>query len=233
MRPRIKPNLNRSSGKNCEAPRFLKGLVHVITGPGPGKTTSAIGLGVRAAGHGYNVCMIQFMKCGKVQNEMSVQDRGEITFLKDTSNFSIISFGRRGFVNKRYVNLVKQGYNELRNELIQQKLEEREIRKILEDTMQDVAFAENAMKHAQSVVQKGLNDLVILDEINIAMEYNLVAIRQVIQLIRNKPVHVELVLTGRDAPTEVINLADYVVAISEVKHPFKSGKLRGRRGIEF
>ncbi|UCH37059.1 MAG: cob(I)yrinic acid a,c-diamide adenosyltransferase, partial [Candidatus Bathyarchaeota archaeon] len=145
----FKPNLNRSNSKDREAPRFLKGLVHVITGPGPGKTTSAIGLGVRAAGHGYNVCMIQFMKCSKVQNEISAQDRGEITFLKDASNFTIISFGRRGFVNKRYVNLVKQGYNELRNELIQQKLEEKEIRTILEDTIQDIASAENAMKHAQ------------------------------------------------------------------------------------
>lgn len=214
-------------------PHFPRGLVHVITGSGPGKTTSALGLGVRSAGYGFNVCMIQFMKRGKVQNDVSVEDRGEIAFLKDASNFTIVSFGRNGFVNKRYVNLLKQGCNELRSELAHQKMDEERIRKILEETMQDMDFAEKAMKYAESIVQKGLHDLVILDEVNVAMVYNLVAIQRLIKLIQNKPTHVELVLTGRDAPAEVINLADYVVTMTEVKHPFRSCKLQGRRGIEF
>jgi cob(I)alamin adenosyltransferase len=214
-------------------PHLTRGLVHVITGVGPGKTTSALGLGIRAAGYGYSVCMIQFMKCGKVRNERPVQDLGEIAFLRGSSNFKIVSFGRDGFVNKRYVNLMNMGNDELRKELVQQKMDEVEIVRILEETMQDMVLAEKAMKYAESVVQKGQHDFVILDEANIAMEYCLVAIQDIIKLIQNKPTHVELVLTGRDAPREIINLADYVVTISEVKHPFRSYGLQGRRGIEF
>jgi len=78
----------------------------------------------------------------------------------------------------------------------------------------------------------GEYDIVILDEINVAMHLKLIPIKEVVELIRNKPKHVELVLTGRNAPKEIIEAADLVTEMKEVKHPYKKGML-ARLGIEF
>lgn len=212
---------------------FKNGLVHVITGCGPGKTTSAIGRGIRAVGYGYNVCMIQFMKSGKIPSEKPPQNLGETSFLKKTNNFTIASFGTEGFVKKEHVILAKKGIHHLKKELIKRGMDNLETLKIAKKTEKDVNLAEKALEYAKSVIKERKYDVIILDEINLALDYGLVDKQKIINLIQNKPAHVELILTGRYAPPEIVNIADYVVMISEIKHPFQEIKMIGRKGIEF
>ena len=97
---------------------------------------------------------------------------------------------------------------------------------------EDVKLAEEALALAEEVVKSGEYDIVILDEINVALDLKLIRTERVVELIKNKPKHVELVLTGRYAPNEIIEVADLVTEMREVKHPFNKG-FQARRGIEY
>jgi len=97
---------------------------------------------------------------------------------------------------------------------------------------EDVRLAEEAFHLAEKTIKSGKYDLVILDEINVALNLKLISLEKVLELIKNKPKHVELVLTGRYAPQEIIEVADLVTEMREVKHPFKKG-CQAREGIEF
>jgi len=97
---------------------------------------------------------------------------------------------------------------------------------------EDVKLAEEAFRLAEKTVKSGEYDLVILDEINVALNLKLISLEKVLELIKSKPKHVELVLTGRYAPKEIIDVADLVTEMREVKHPFKRG-CQAREGIEF
>jgi cob(I)alamin adenosyltransferase len=95
-----------------------------------------------------------------------------------------------------------------------------------------VKLAEDALNLARDVVRSGEYDVVILDEANVALDLKLISLDTVLELIRNKPKHVELVLTGRYAPREIIEIADLVTEMREVKHPFDKG-FPARKGIEY
>lgn len=101
-----------------------------------------------------------------------------------------------------------------------------------EDVLARREAAEEAMSFAESAVAGGEYDLVILDEINNALHYRLVSLARVLKLIENKPKHVELVLTGRNAPPEVVCAADYATEMLMVKHPFEKG-ISARRGVDY
>lgn len=96
----------------------------------------------------------------------------------------------------------------------------------------DIKMAEKAIIDAEKIVASGKWDIVILDEINVALDYKLISIEKVIKLIKSKPPHVELIFTGRDAPAKILELADLVSKIREVKHPFQKG-IKQRIGIEY
>jgi len=95
----------------------------------------------------------------------------------------------------------------------------------------DIKLAEEALRHANEIVRSGKYDVVILDEINVALDLKLIDSKNVLELIKSKPEHVELVLTGRNAQPEIVELADLVTEMKEVKHPFAKG-LPARKGIE-
>jgi len=97
---------------------------------------------------------------------------------------------------------------------------------------EDVKLAEEALQLAKEIVENGEYDVVVLDEINVALNLKLISLEEVLELIKNKPKHVELVLTGRYAPDEIIEIADLVTEMKEVKHPFNKG-LEARKGIEY
>jgi cob(I)alamin adenosyltransferase len=97
---------------------------------------------------------------------------------------------------------------------------------------EDVELAEEALALAEEVVKSGEYDIVILDEINVALNLKLIKTEKVLQLINNKSKHVELVLTGRYAPKEIIDAADLVTEMKEVKHPYNKG-FQARKGIEY
>lgn len=96
----------------------------------------------------------------------------------------------------------------------------------------DMQFAEEALALAEKIVKSGEYDIVILDEVNVALNLKLIKTERVVALIKAKPKHVELVLTGRYAPNELIELADLVTEMREVKHPYNKG-FEARKGIEY
>ena len=170
-----------------------KGLTHIYTGPGKGKTTAAIGLGVRATGEGLSVYMIQFMKGRRYS---------EIDALEKIPNFTVVQFGRDEFVSKEKPEQI------------------------------DIDFARDGFDHAKSIITKGKHDVIILDEINVAVDFNLIQVEDVLKLIEEKPKHVELVLTGRYASPEIVKRADLVSEILEIKHPYQHG-VQSRKGIDW
>lgn len=174
--------------------RLEKGIVHVYTGDGKGKTTAALGLGLRAIGHGLKVYMIQFMKGGF--------NYGEYKSVKLLPNFEIVQFGRPELINPS------------------------------KPTKEDIKAAREALNHARKIIMSGKYDIVILDEINVALDFKLIDVHEVLELIRDKPKHVELVLTGRYAPSEVVKAADLVTFMREIKHPYRKG-LSTRKGIDY
>jgi len=129
-------------------------------------------------------------------------DYGELYVVKRLPNFRMEAFGRGKFVTE------------------------------VPPTKEDVKLAKKALELAREVVSGGEYDVVILDEINVALHLKLVGVDEVADLIRNKPRHVELVLTGRNAPPEIVELADLVTEMREVKHPYTKGE-QPRRGIEY
>ncbi|HDQ15626.1 MAG TPA: cob(I)yrinic acid a,c-diamide adenosyltransferase [Bacteroidetes bacterium] len=170
-----------------------KGYVHVYTGPGKGKTTAAIGLGIRAAGAGLKVHMIQFMKGRRYS---------ELDSIEKIPNFTFVQHGRDEFVNKKNPAKI------------------------------DIDLAKKGFAHAKDVIKKNKYDLLILDEINVAVDYKLIDIHDVIKLIEEKPEKLELVLTGRYAHPEISRYADYVTEMLEIKHPYQHG-IEARKGIDF
>lgn len=170
-----------------------KGYIHVYTGAGKGKTTAALGLGIRAAGAGMKVHMIQFMKGRRYS---------EIDAIETVDNFTISQHGRDEFVYKDKLEKV------------------------------DIDFAQEGLKYAKDVICNDGYDLVILDEINVAVDHNLIALDDVMNLIRSKPANTELVLTGRYAHPEIVQTADLVTEMVETKHPYQQGVI-ARKGIDF
>ncbi|MBN1540441.1 MAG: cob(I)yrinic acid a,c-diamide adenosyltransferase [Candidatus Thermoplasmatota archaeon] len=96
----------------------------------------------------------------------------------------------------------------------------------------DIELAGEGLKAAREAVLSGEYDLVVLDEINVAVDFGLVPLEDVLKLMRQKPEHVELVLTGRYAPQEFLDMADLVTEMREVKHFYLKG-VEARKGIEF
>lgn len=96
----------------------------------------------------------------------------------------------------------------------------------------DVQLAREAFEFAKKTVDSGKYDIVVLDEINVVLNLRMVGVDEVIQLVKNKPKHVELILTGRNAPKEIIQAADLVTEMREVKHPYSKG-VQPRKGIEY
>ena len=122
--------------------------------------------------------------------------------LSSLPNIDIIRFG-----GKRFVNPNKIGKN-------------------------DIEQARKALKAAQKAITNGKYDVIILDEVNIATAWNLLPTDDVIKLVKEKPENVELILTGRSADSRLVELADVVTEMKEIKHPYKQGIL-AREGIDY
>lgn len=174
-------------------PRQL-GKVHVITGPGRGKTTAAFGLAMRAAGHGIRVCIVQFMKTGETT--------GEAIAVRNVPEIELVQFGTGMFVDPKKA------------------------------SGDDVDCARKALEHVRKILSDGRCGLLILDEINVAASFGLLEAKEVIALLESREKGVEVVLTGRNAPLEFIDYADYVSVIDSWKHPFDQGG-KPREGIEW
>lgn len=173
--------------------KLAPGMVHVYTGDGKGKTTAALGLALRAIGHGLKVYVIQFMK--------GDPEYGELRAIGNLPNLVVRQYGRLDFVDRD------------------------------NPAEADIRLAQEGLRHARQVISGGEHDLVILDEINVALDFKLIELQDVLALIEGKPPQTELVLTGRYAPQEIIEAADLVTEMKEIKHYFHKGR-RCRDGID-
>ena len=93
-------------------------------------------------------------------------------------------------------------------------------------------IAKEAIKISNEKIQSGKYDIVILDEINYAVNLDLISVKDVLNLIKSKPQKVDLVLTGNYAKEEIIEIADLVTEMREIKHPFQHG-IKAKKGIDF
>jgi len=96
----------------------------------------------------------------------------------------------------------------------------------------DIELAKKGLDSARKAIMSGKYDMVILDEINVALDFKLITLKEVIDLIKNKPPAVNLILTGRYAPEGIIKLADTVSDVKEIKHHYAAG-IKDRAGIEY
>jgi cob(I)alamin adenosyltransferase len=107
--------------------------------------------------------------------------------------------------------------------------------KILDDKLPEEEHRKAAMAAADraiAILRSRVYDMIILDEINVAVMTGLLPVEKVLEIIEAKPENVHLILTGRGAPPEVIDRADLVTEMKEIKHPFQKGKL-AQKGIDF
>lgn len=96
----------------------------------------------------------------------------------------------------------------------------------------DFALAKKALFSARRFLKNNKCDMLILDELNVALSLGLVELKEALQLIKSVPKKTELIITGRNAPPEILKAADLVSEIKEIKHYYKKG-IKARRGIEF
>ena len=173
-----------------------RGLILINTGPGKGKTTAALGTGLRAVGNGMRVLMLQFLKGSWHYGELDAAEAFNGTF--------VLKQMGRGFV--------KVGGAETDPE--------------------DIRMVEAAWAEAREAIYSGEWDMVILDEINYAIGYKMLDPAVVAEALRGKPEMVHVILTGRNAHPLLIELADTVTEMREVKHAYQKGIL-AQRGIEY
>ena len=178
-------------------PKERRGLVVVITGNGKGKTTSALGMALRACGHGMRVCIIQFMK-----GDLYAGEWDGIRKMQCAIELHATGKGFCGIQGNPYP------WSEHR------------------------ANAQDAIDLVREKIASGGFDLMILDEINNALKLKLVDLEQVLAIVRHKPPLMHLVLTGRDAHPDLIELADTVSEVNEIKHAYRMN-IEPQPGIDY
>ena len=172
------------------------GMLHVYTGTGKGKTSAALGLAMRAVGHGAKVVMICFMKGDPTY--------GEAQAFRFLPGFTILQMGRDSFVNFRNPDPI------------------------------DVQMAKEAWEEGKRILSEQKTDVLILDEINLAMAKQLIDTHEVVAFLHAHRKNTEVVCTGREAPQELIDEADadLVTDMQEVRHYFTEKNITIRDGID-
>lgn len=176
--------------------RLEKGLIHIYTGDGKGKTTAAIGQGMRTAGGGFKVLMVQFLKGDNTGELYSIE--------KLAPNFQLVRFAN-----------MKKFYSQMNEE------EKTQVKKSVEEGLEVIK------KHLR---EENYN-LVIMDEIMAVIYNKIIPMEEILSLVKTKPQDVEIILTGRNAPEALMEIADYVTEMKMIKHPFQKG-IYARKGIE-
>ncbi len=207
------------------------GLVHIYTGYGKGKTTASLGLAMRAIGQGFKACMIQFLKGGKYTGEY-------ITAHSNLEGLEIFQFGKECIKMDTQLKLDGFSQQEARSKSTNGKTMIRgvsfcgECRACFTINEAEKQDTQKGLSFARKTVASGDYDLVILDEICGAINTGLLRVEDVVELAKSRYPGTELVFTGRDAPKELVEIADYVSKIEPVKHPYNKG-ISARRGIEY
>lgn len=171
-----------------------RGLLIVHTGKGKGKTSAALGMVVRAIGHGMKVGVVQFVKGAMATGEKRVFDAfpGNVEFKPMGEGFTWDT----------------------------------------QDRTRDIAMARAAWNEVKRMIADPAYDMVLADELNIVLRYDYLALDEVLEAVTARPEMKHVIVTGRNAPDALIEVADLVTEMTQVKHPFRSG-VKAQRGIEF
>ena len=184
------------------SPTSRRGLIIIYTGNGKGKTTASLGAALRALGHGWRVLIIQFFK-----GDWPVVF-GELEMAKRLApQLELLQLGK-GFVKHMGD---KKPFDE------------------------HLTAANEAMQVARERISSGVYDLIVLDEIIYAIDYagvQLLSVDEVLRLLDAKPPSLHLILTGRNAPQALIDRADLVTEMQEIKHPWQR-KVPAQEGIDY
>jgi len=126
----------------------------------------------------------------------------ELDAIENLPNFTVVQYGRDEFVNKDNPEQI------------------------------DIDLAQDGFAHAKDAIRNGKYDIIILDEINVAIDFNLINLEDIIKLVEGKPEKLELILTGRYAHPEIMKIADLVTEMLEIRHPYQQG-IEARKGVDF
>ena len=187
-----------------------EGLVHVLTGDGNGKTTSAVGIAARAAGRGLRVAFIQFLKGGLSGELPSLRKLG-VEVITGTKHCPKASDHEKQLAEKGFAIFCKDCF-------------------VINS--EDKKLTKEAFDKAKEFTSSGQYALVVLDEIFWAILEKLISEDDLLQLIEKKSRGCELILTGRGATQNIEDAADYVTYVGKVKHPFDKGVL-SRAGVAY
>ena len=187
--------IQAAQNKKVAAKTVEKGLVIVHTGPGKGKTSAALGMAVRAIGHGMKVGVVQFVKGAMATGEKVVFDRFP----------ELIEFKPMG-----------EGFTW-----------------DTQDRTRDIAVAREAWEEVKRMIAEPSYAMVIADELNIVLRYDYLPVGEVLDALAAKPHMTHVVITGRNAPEALIDAADLVTEMVQVKHPFREQNVKAQKGIEF
>lgn len=184
-----------AQNKKIAAKTVEKGLVIVHTGSGKGKTSAALGMAVRAIGHGMKVGVVQFVKGAMATGEKAVFDRFP----------NLIEFKPMG-----------EGFTW-----------------DTQDRTRDIAVARAAWEEVKRMIADPSYAMVIADELNIVLRYDYLPVGEVLEALAAKPHMTHVIITGRNAPQPLIDAADLVTEMAQVKHPFREQNVKAQKGIEF
>ena len=168
-------------------------LVLLYTGDGKGKTSSALGVTMRAWGRGWSICWLQFIK-------------------STTSHF-----GESRAAAAMGIEMLPLGDG---------------FTWLSDDIEKDKALARECWAGARAKIDSGRYDLVVLDEITYPISYGWLDIEEVIRALAARPPNVHLILTGRGATPELVEFADLVTEMTEIKHPYQGG-IKAQPGIDY
>ena len=168
-------------------------LVLLYTGDGKGKTSSALGVTMRAWGRGWKVCWLQFIK-------------------SKTANYGETRAARRMGIEMIPLG---DGFTWLSK-----------------DINKDIALARECWTLAREKIESAAYDLVVLDEITYPITYGWLEADEVIGALRERPADMHVIMTGRNAVPALVDFADLVSEMTEVKHPYQQG-IKAQRGIDF
>lgn len=187
--------LQAAQAKKVATKTVEKGLLIVHTGPGKGKTSAALGMAVRAIGHGMKVGVVQFVKGAMATGEKAVFDR-----FPDLIEFKPMG---EGFTWDT------------------------------QDRSRDIAVARAAWDEVKRMIADPSYAMVIADELNIVLRYDYLPVDEILEALAAKPAMTHVIVTGRNAPQPLIDAADLVTEMAQVKHPFREQNVRAQAGIEF
>ena len=170
-----------------------KGLLIVHTGKGKGKTSAALGMVVRAVGHGMKVGVVQFVKGAMETGEAPVFRQLGVEFKPMGEGFTWDT----------------------------------------QDRARDIATARAAWDEVRRMIADPSYHMILADELNIVLRYDYLPLDEVLEVLRGKGEMTHVIVTGRNAPDALVEMADLVTDMTLVKHPYREQSVKAQAGVEY